>query len=267
MPTTTAVKTQGSELYYAASSILATKIAQITSAPPPLGGARAQIDITTLDSQEREFAGGLVSPVAETFGLVFNPLDSSHQNLITLKTSGLLVQWWLGLSDGITIPTVIAGESQKSNETTYVASGATSSAVITWTAVTGATGYRIYRGSTSGAEGTYFAVGAVTTYTDTGTAGTAGTLPVANTANLSTPVQSAIAGSGAGGTLAAGTYYWVVTAINSAVGQFVQTPVARSFFYFGGFVQDMVLATPIGDVVKGTVTIQRSGPSVMVPHT
>ena len=40
-----------------------------------------------------------------------------------------------------------------------------------------------------------------------------------------------------------------------------------TFFTFLGFVQDLVLATPLNDVVKGTVTIQRSGASAMVPHT
>jgi hypothetical protein len=44
---------------------------------------------------------------------------------------------------------------------------------INWSAVTGATAYKIYRGTTAGGENKLIStVGAVTTYTDTGTAGT-----------------------------------------------------------------------------------------------
>lgn len=158
MTAVAAIKTQGTELYYASGPSAATKIAQITSAPSPMGGARAQIDITTLDSAEHEYASGLASPVAETFGIIFNAKDTSHQALVSLKTSGLLVPWWVGLSDGAIAPTV--------------------------------------------------------------------------TANA-----------------------------------FVLTPVARSFFTFLGYVADLVLATPINDVIKGTITIQRSGPSLLTPST
>jgi hypothetical protein len=70
-----------------------------------------------------------------------------------------------------------AGESLGSNEVnaTVVLNG---SAVLTWPAVTGATGYKVYRGTTLGGESVYYTVGAVTTYTDTNAASTAGTVPV-----------------------------------------------------------------------------------------
>lgn len=155
---TTAAKTQGIELYYASAPTVASKIAQITSAPPPMGGARSQIDITTLDSIEHEYASGMANPASEQFGIIFNPGDTSHQALIALKNSGVLVPWWLGLSDGTVAPTVVASA-------------------------------------------------------------------------------------------------------------FVVTPVARSFFTFLGYVADVALATGINDVIKGTVTIQRSGASNLVPHT
>lgn len=67
-----------------------------------------------------------------------------------------------------------------SNEVTATTTGATSSQVLNWTAVTGATGYNVYRGTAAGAENILVAsVGAVTTYTDTGLAGTAGAPPAA----------------------------------------------------------------------------------------
>lgn len=73
------------------------------------------------------------------------------------------------------------GESTRSNELSVVTTGTTSSNTVTWTAVSGATGYRIYRGTTPAGQDTYYAVGAVTSFVDTGAAGTAGTPPSGNT--------------------------------------------------------------------------------------
>jgi hypothetical protein len=263
----TAVKTQATELYYAVSSILATKIGQIDSAPSPLGGVRAQIDITTLDSTEHEYAGGLATPVSETFGIVFNPKDASHVALINLKNSGTVVPWWVGLSDGALAPTVIAGESTKSIELSVTTTGSTSSNTLVWPLVSGATGYRIYRGTSAGTEGVYYTVGAVATLVDTGAANVVGTPPAANTAILPVPGFTSVVTSASGGTLAAATYFYVITATNTAAGQFVNTQVARTFFTFNGYVADLVLSAPLNNVVKGTVTIQRSGPPVFSAST
>lgn len=64
-------------------------------------------------------------------------------------------------------------ESDKSTEVGYAASGTTSSISINWPAVRYATGYKIYRGSSSGTYTAYFSqVG--TSYTETGGSGTAG---------------------------------------------------------------------------------------------
>jgi hypothetical protein len=70
-------------------------------------------------------------------------------------------------------------EGSPSNEVVVtVSAGGTGSAVLVWEAVAGATGYRVYRGTSAGGESVYYAPGAVTTYTDTGAASTAGTPPV-----------------------------------------------------------------------------------------
>jgi hypothetical protein len=53
---------------------------------------------------------------------------------------------------------------------------------LTWNAVPGATGYKVYRGLSSGAYTTLAAtLGAVTTYVDSGAAGTAASPPTTNT--------------------------------------------------------------------------------------
>lgn len=84
------------------------------------------------------------------------------------------------------------GETLKSNEQSQVTTGSASTVTVNWALVPGATGYKIYRGTVAGAEGTFFTVGAVATFTDTGAAGTAGTPPVTNTTGLTTPVQAAL---------------------------------------------------------------------------
>jgi hypothetical protein len=68
-----------------------------------------------------------------------------------------------------------SGETLPSNEVSQVTTGTTSSNTLTWTSVSGATGYKIYRGTTAGGESVYYTVGNVLTYTDTNAASTAGT--------------------------------------------------------------------------------------------
>lgn len=60
---------------------------------------------------------------------------------------------------------------------------------LSWTAVNGATGYRVYRGTAANTENTLVATTAAANYTDTGTAGSAATVPGANTATK-TPVRA-----------------------------------------------------------------------------
>lgn len=78
-----------------------------------------------------------------------------------------------------------AGETLGSAEVTATIAAA-GQATITWAAVTGATGYRIYRTTTAGTYGVSAKAGevtgqATTTFTDTGAATTVGTLPSTNT--------------------------------------------------------------------------------------
>jgi hypothetical protein len=76
------------------------------------------------------------------------------------------------------------GETTVSAEHSVTNTGSTSSNTIPWSAVPGATGYNIYRGTTPGGENVMYSVGAVTTFTDTGAAGVAATPPASNTTNF-----------------------------------------------------------------------------------
>jgi hypothetical protein len=106
-----------------------------------------------------------------------------------------------------------AGETPKGADVTAILTGTTSSAAITWTAVAGATSYKIYRGTAAGAEGTYF-TSATTSFTDIGGAGTAGTFPLifSNLATIAVPSAPTLTGFRTGGTLPATTLYYKITA-------------------------------------------------------
>lgn len=78
-----------------------------------------------------------------------------------------------------------SGETTVSNEQSVSTSGASGSVAVSWAAVTGATGYKIYRTAGGGASGTELlltTVAAVTAYTDDGSLTPAGALPSFNTA-------------------------------------------------------------------------------------
>jgi hypothetical protein len=72
------------------------------------------------------------------------------------------------------------GEGIGSNEVTATLTGSTSSQVLSWTVVTGASGYKVYRGTAAGAENvlvTTINSGSTVTFTDTGSSVGAGAPP------------------------------------------------------------------------------------------
>ncbi len=80
------------------------------------------------------------------------------------------------------------GESGPSSEVSASITTSTGSVNLSWSSVTGATGYRVYRGSSSGGENTYYTItgGGTTTYTDTGSTGTGGIAGGGTNGNSST---------------------------------------------------------------------------------
>jgi predicted secreted protein len=75
-----------------------------------------------------------------------------------------------------------AGETIGSPEATATTTGSTGSVALAWVAVSGATGYKIYRGTAAGAESVSF-TSVTNSFTDVGAAGTAGTVPTTNTSS------------------------------------------------------------------------------------
>jgi hypothetical protein len=76
------------------------------------------------------------------------------------------------------------GETLASNDQNKSTTATNKTLNLTWSAVAGATGYRVYRCGTcaAGGENVYYAPGNVTSFSDTGTAPTNGTPPTTNTA-------------------------------------------------------------------------------------
>lgn len=80
------------------------------------------------------------------------------------------------------------GETIGSNEVTATLA-LNGTQIINWTAISGATGYKLYRGTSAGGQDkliTTISSGATVTYTDTGAAGTAATVPTSNTTGKGT---------------------------------------------------------------------------------
>lgn len=78
------------------------------------------------------------------------------------------------------------GETKASNEQEVTTTGSTSTVTVTWGAVTGATGYKLYKTAAGGATGTellYKTVGVVTSDVDTSPGSPSGAFPTTNTAS------------------------------------------------------------------------------------
>lgn len=98
-----------------------------------------------------------------------------------------------------------AGETTGSAEANTTTSGTTSSVALAWTAIPGATSYRVYRGTVTGTQTLYYTT-ATNSYTDTGAASTAGTLPGSNT-------------TGGSGSVAVGVYLLKFTYVSAPQGE------------------------------------------------
>mgnify|MGYP001086526134 CR=1 FL=1 len=101
------IKTQGTDLYAVNAATTAAKLACIT-AFSGLGGARGQIDVSCFSSTEMEFEGGMANPGQITVGGIYDTADTVFGDLVDLKDSGEVVDWYLGGSDGTSPPTVAA---------------------------------------------------------------------------------------------------------------------------------------------------------------
>lgn len=137
----------------------------------------------------RNAAGTTTTPGAPQATIPFTPPTVTLGSASAGGTFTSGAEYWK-----ITTLTTL-GESTGSNEVTATLTS-NQQQVLNWGAVSGATGYRIYRGTSAGSESvlvTTINSGSTTTYTDTGTAGTAATVPTSNTTlGVSMPLHSVL---------------------------------------------------------------------------
>lgn len=117
------LKTQGTELFVLDETVSPSVVVQIGCPTNynPGGSTRDQIDTTCLGDEERTYESGIGTPAQETLDLIFDPDDDSHRLLEAMQTSGEKAQFYVGLSDGTTSPTVSGGALQAaSSRTGYV---------------------------------------------------------------------------------------------------------------------------------------------------
>ncbi|MGH8430736.1 MAG: phage tail tube protein, partial [Solimonas sp.] len=95
-------------LFYVKDPNTIVKVSKVTGVTGT-GGANDQIDVTDLDSTEKEFIAGLPNPGAVSAALNFNSGEVVHRDLYALWQSGVKVKWIIGLADGTADPTITTG--------------------------------------------------------------------------------------------------------------------------------------------------------------
>jgi hypothetical protein len=108
------IKTKGTRLYFATpldassgdSDGITIKYVKCATGIQGLGGAADQVDITCLDSAEREFVQGMSNPGQITVPFNILPDSAAHQALFALKDSGDTVSWMVAFSDAVEAGTV-----------------------------------------------------------------------------------------------------------------------------------------------------------------
>src|SRR6185437_12570173 len=242
-----------SKYYYVVTAVnslgqtLASNEQSVTLTPlsVPTNGALSQTSSGTLAATTYYVRSTWVTANGETTGATETSLAVSVNNVLIVAAPGSPpagVTGWnvyvststgtetkqnsssIGTSTAWTEPStgLISGSALPGTNT---ALSNTNSNTISWTAVTYATSYNVWRGTATGAESTYYAVsgGSTTTFTDIGSAGTSGTLPASNTTQgyvLQSVLPIASGGTGLS-SLGTGVQTWLetptLTNLNAAI--------------------------------------------------
>lgn len=99
------IKSQGTELFFVNPDTgVVTKMSCPTGITG-LGGAADQVEITCLDSVDKQYSRGLGNSGQVTVPFIMDPTAASHQVLFGLQAAGDTFQWMICLSDGTGTPT------------------------------------------------------------------------------------------------------------------------------------------------------------------
>lgn len=94
------VKTQGTDLFYIDPDSEEIVNVGCVTAIDGLDSSIEQIEITCLNSAEREYTSGMGAPGTGTFTINMDPTNSVHARLYELKQAGVTLKWALGWGDG-----------------------------------------------------------------------------------------------------------------------------------------------------------------------
>lgn len=119
-----ALKTQGSQLFIIdeeASGGPEILTVECTTSMDGLGAPREQIETTCLESDAREYVGGLTTPGQITVTLNFDPQNESHFRLYEMWKANDNLKMAIGLSTPLTPPTLdTAGDFEFPTTRNYV---------------------------------------------------------------------------------------------------------------------------------------------------
>ncbi len=150
-------------------------------------------------------SGVLEHVAANNFGGYGIRLDGQDSKAFHITETNDLSWYYDGIYKGVQ-------ETATSAEVSAVTTGSTGSVALSWPAVSGASGYVIYRGTSAAAESVFYMVAGTNSFTDAGAAANNGQVTDVVTSTLATPGTVTAAPATTGGTLAAGTYYYKVSA-------------------------------------------------------
>ena len=118
------VKTQGTQIFILdpegsdGCSVLTILCATNLSG---LGAPREQIETTCLESDSREYVGGLATPAALTVSVNFDPSNESHFRMYELWKSNTSFKFAIGFGPETNVPTVdSACEFEFPTQRTYI---------------------------------------------------------------------------------------------------------------------------------------------------
>lgn len=96
---------QGSNLYFRDPTNNAIVEVGCVTTISGIGASRDQNDVTCISDETRRLEAGLLNPGTASFGIYFDPTDTSHTRLHELYREGTTLEWALGMSDGTAAPT------------------------------------------------------------------------------------------------------------------------------------------------------------------
>lgn len=103
------LKTQGTELYFINPLDGVLHNAGCVTSINGIDSTIDQVEVSCLNSAEREYIAGMGTPGTATFGIILDNASAVQELLYELKQAGETIQWAVGFSDGTDDPALATG--------------------------------------------------------------------------------------------------------------------------------------------------------------